>query len=62
MRFALCVVAFALYVLLVLYYPILRKEGEDFEKDFRGKNFKPVLVKETGFFIFVINRRLESSK
>jgi hypothetical protein len=27
------------------------KEGEDFEKDFRGKNFKPVLVKETGFFI-----------
>jgi uncharacterized membrane-anchored protein len=59
LRFTLHALFFTLYVLVtvcrllifVLYYFILRKEGEDFEKDFRGKTFKPVLVKGMGFFI-----------
>jgi hypothetical protein len=32
--------------------------GENFEKNFRGKNFKPVLKKEWAFLFLGINKRI----
>jgi hypothetical protein len=58
--FALCALRLALLLLRFTFFlcyiiPSSVKEGENFEKDFRGKNFKPVLVKGMGFFIFGLN-------